>query len=85
MARGCGEMTEGKIRCKVDKVDEGKYRVLRLVDGEWRVWLENKQHDWRENSWWNAYYPTPADAKKAAAEEAAKERNESKDSEEFEV
>lgn len=78
-------MTDEKIRCKVDKVAEGKYRVLRLVDGEWLVWLENKQHDWRDNSWWKAYYPTPADAKKAAAEEAAKERKESKDSEEFEV
>ena len=78
-------MTDEKIRCKVDKVAEGKYRVLRLVDGEWRVWLENKQYDWREKSWWKAYYPTPADAKKAAAEEAARERKESKDSETFEV
>ena len=78
-------MTAEKIRCRVDKVAEGKYRVLRLVDGEWRIWLENKQYDWREKSWRKAYYPTPADAKKAAAEEAARERKESKDSEEFEV
>ena len=76
-------MTAEKIRCKVDKVAEGKYRVLRLVDGEWLVWLRNRQRDWRDSSWWNAYYPTPADAKKAAAEEAARERKESKDSEEF--
>ena len=78
-------MTAEKIRCRVDKVAEGKYRVLRLVDGEWLVWLRNRQHDWRDNSWWNAYYPTRADAKRAAAEEAARERKESKDSEEFEV
>ena len=78
-------MTAEKIRCRVDKVAGGKYRVLRLVDGEWLVWLRNKQRDWRDKSWWKEYYPTPDDAKKAAAEEAAKERKESKDSEEFEV
>lgn len=78
-------MADEKIRCKIEKVGEGRYRVLRWKDGRWQAWLENKQHDWRENSWWKAYYKTPGDAKKAAAAEAARERRESKDSEEFEV
>lgn len=78
-------MAQDKIRCKVEKVEDGKYRVLRWEDGGWKVWLENRHYDWRERSWWKEYYKTPAAAKKAAAEEAARERRESADADEFEV
>lgn len=78
-------MAAEKIRCKVEKVGECKYRVLRWKDERWQAWLENTKFDSREGSDYNAYYATPAAAKRAAAAAAAKERRESADCEEFEV
>lgn len=74
-----------KIRCKLEKVGDRGYRVLRLKDGKWQVWLENETYDRRDQSRYKAYYTTPEAAKRAAAEAAEAERKAAVDSQEFEV